>query len=529
MADSGTIHAGRTLAGRYTLRRLIDKGGMAEVWEGEDSVLGRAVAIKVLYPHLAHDASFSERFRLEAIAAARLAHPNVVGTYDTGIDEGLAFIVMELVDGHTLRHELADGPLPPALARDIAAQVADALDYAHGAGIVHRDIKPANILLCPDGRAKVADFGIAKAALGDGEPARDLTGTGAIIGTAKYLSPEQVDGRRLDGRSDVYALGVVLYEMLCGRPPFIGDTDMAIGIQHLSSRPASPRSMRPEIPPTLEAVVMKALEKSPADRYPSAAAMHAALVQADAGGVAAGAPDATRLSRPPERPHEWGPAPEVDDARPMVVRDDTPPGGSAIVMRRRSRRWVLPSLMAALVIVTLGVAGVLIARSGLGSGDTGGGGGSGGGGGGGAGEQVAVRRALPFDPPPGSGAEHDDELPFLFDGDPATAWTTENYSNRQFGGLKPGVGFVLQLDGSRRLDELRLTTASSGWSAEVLVAEAVRPTREEWGQPVDTETGIGPGSVRFDLGGRTGAAVLVWITDLGAGNMVAVSEVQVTS
>ncbi|MDP8938268.1 MAG: protein kinase, partial [Actinomycetota bacterium] len=314
MSDlSRAIHAGRTLGGRYTLRRLIDKGGMAEVWEGEDSVLGRAVAIKVLYPHLAHDASFSERFRLEAIAAARLAHPNVVATYDTGIDDGLAFIVMELVDGHTLREELADGPLSPTLARGIAAQVADALDYAHGAGIVHRDIKPANILLCPDGRAKVADFGIAKAALGDGEPARDLTGTGAIIGTAKYLSPEQVDGRMLDGRSDVYALGVVLYEMLCGRPPFTGDTDMAIGIQHLSARPASPRSIRPGIPLTLEAVAMRALEKSPADRYQSASAMHAALVGTDVGGdlaapdAAGPGPDATRTG--PSGPWSGGPGP----------------------------------------------------------------------------------------------------------------------------------------------------------------------------------------------------------------------------
>jgi len=515
---SRTIHAGRTLAGRYTLRRLIDKGGMAEVWEGDDSVLGRSVAIKVLYPHLADDASFSERFRLEAIAAARLAHPNVVATFDTGIDEGLAFIVMELVDGHTLRHELADGPLPPHLARDIAAQVADALDYAHGAGIVHRDIKPANILLCPDGRAKVADFGIAKAALGDGEPAKDLTGTGAIIGTAKYLSPEQVDGRTLDGRSDVYALGVVLYEMLCGQAPFTGDTDMAIGIQHLSSRPASPRAVRPEVPAALEAVTMKALEKSPADRFPSAGAMRAALLEADVGGAPVGAavgpqPDATRMT----------PGPYADDARPMIVREDTPPGGSPIAVRKLSRRWVLPTLMAALVAVTLGVAGVLVARSGLGSGggDAGGGGGSGG--------QVPVVGAQAFDPPPGSGSEHDGELPFLFDGDPASAWTTETYSNRSFGGLKPGVGFVLQLDGSRRLDELELTTASSGWSAEVVVAESPAVTRDEWGQAADSESGIGAGSVTFDLGGRTGRVVLVWITDLGDDLVVAVSEVRVTS
>ncbi len=503
------------LAGRYTLRRCIDTGGMAEVWEGEDSVLGRAVAVKVLYPHLAHDASFSERFRLEAIAAARLAHPNVVATYDTGSDNGLAFIVMELVDGHTLRHELADGPLPPVLARDIAAQVADALDYAHGAGIIHRDIKPANILLCPDGRAKVADFGIAKAALDDGEPAKDLTGTGAIIGTAKYLSPEQVDGRTLDGRSDVYALGVVLYEMLCGQPPFTGDTDMALGIQHLSSRPVTLRSLRPDVPAALDAIVMKALEKSPADRFPSAAAMQQALLDADVDGPGVGAgwaggPDATRLSEAP-----------ADDARPMLVREDTPPGGSAVAVRARPRRWVLPALMATLVAVTLGVVGVVLARSDL----------VGGGGGGGAQgrQQVPVRAALAFDPPPGSGGEHDDELPFLIDGNQATAWTTESYSTRQFGELKPGVGFVLALDGAHRLQELQLTSPSRGWSAEVVVADAPRASREEWGQAVDSTTDIGGGTVTFDLAGRTAGAVLLWITDLGDDLAVAVSEVQVRS
>ena len=523
---SSTIHAGRRLADRYVLRRLIDKGGMAEVWEATDSVLGRAVAVKVLYPHLAQDGSFSERFRLEAIAAARLAHPNVVATYDTGVDDGLAFIVMELVDGHTLREELSRGPVEASTARDIAAQVADALDYAHRSGIVHRDIKPANILLCPDGRAKVADFGIAKAALDDGEPAKDLTGTGAIIGTAKYLSPEQVDGRALDGRSDIYALGVVLYEMLCGRPPFTGDTDMAVGIQHLSSRPAQPRSVRPDVPWALEAIVLKALEKSPDDRFPTAASMQQALERADVGAppphgdqTALHRPDATRLTTPPPRP--------LDDAEPMVVREDTPPGGSsAIAVRRRERRWLPPALMAAVVAVTLGVVAVVLAQSDL-VGSNGGGGGGGGATPGG-GQAVRVQAALAFDPPPGSGSEHDDELPFLFDGDSATTWSTESYSSRRFGGLKEGVGFVLQLDAPRRLDQLTVTSSSRGWSAEVLVADSPRATRPDWGEPVDTKSAVGGDTVTFDLRDRTGGAVLVWFTDLGDGPQVEVGEARVT-
>ncbi|MEA2932387.1 MAG: eukaryotic-like serine/threonine-protein kinase, partial [Actinomycetota bacterium] len=191
----------QVIAGRYRLRHQIARGGMAEVWEAGDDVLGRSVAVKVLLPEFAADPTFIERFRREAIAAARLAHPNVVATFDTGVDGDMAFIVMELVDGRTLRDVLVErGPLPPPEAVSIAAQAADALHYAHEAGIVHRDVKPANILLCPDGRVKVADFGIAKAALSDASfgPSStdwDLTGTGMVVGTAKYLSPEQFEGK----------------------------------------------------------------------------------------------------------------------------------------------------------------------------------------------------------------------------------------------------------------------------------------------------------------------------------------------
>ena len=228
-------------------------------------MLGRAVAVKLLLPELAADPSFLERFRREAIAAARLAHPNVVGIFDTGIDDGLAFIVMELVDGRTLRETLIErGALPPAEAVDVAAQVAGALEYAHKAGIVHRDVKPANILLC---RRRAGEGGRLRHRQGGGHRAAseptDLTGTGAVVGTAKYLSPEQVDGRPVDGRTDVYALGVVLYEMLCGRPPFVGDTDMAIGIQHLDRKPLSPRQVKAGIPKPLEAIVLRAMAKAP--------------------------------------------------------------------------------------------------------------------------------------------------------------------------------------------------------------------------------------------------------------------------
>jgi serine/threonine-protein kinase len=495
------VHTERVLAGRYRLKRLIAKGGMAEVWEAFDDILGRPVAVKVLLPHLAADDSFRERFRREAIAAARLAHPNVVATFDTGTDDGITFIVMELVDAPNLRHVLnQSGPMPAGRVVHIGAQVADALNYAHKNGIVHRDVKPANILVCPDGRVKVADFGIAKAVEdtqpGRAAPADALTSTGSIIGTAQYLSPEQVDNRPVDGRTDVYALGVVLYEMLCGRPPFSGETDMAVALKHVTASPLAPRQVRAGIPRALEDVVLRAMAKAPEARYQTAGELQTALLSVDLG-----AQDATNVV--------VAPAP----ARVAPRVDHTPPRGVPPSFAQSERKWMVPTIAIVAVALTLGVVGVLFARSDTGQSllddlTT----------------QEEQARAIPtptplaFDPPPGSGIEHDDELPFLVDGDPATAWTTENYNSNRFGGLKPGVGVILQLDGQHKLGELRVTSPSGGWSAEVLVAETPRGSRQAWGEPVASKNGIGEGSTTFDLNGRTGGAVLLWITDLGQGN-----------
>ncbi|MGH9164878.1 MAG: protein kinase domain-containing protein, partial [Acidimicrobiales bacterium] len=314
MPDQLPQLAERVLLGRYRLVRLIAQGGMAEVWEGHDQILARPVAVKVLHGHLADDAAFVERFRREAVAAAGLVHPGIVSTYDTGSDEGVAFIVMELVRGATLRQTISDSaPLPAAVAVPIAAEVADALDYAHRAGLVHRDVKPANILVTEHAGAtapllavKVADFGIAK--LDQEPPGQALTEPGAVVGTATYLSPEQVEGSPADARTDEYALGVVLYEMLCGAPPFQAETDLATALHHLRT-PAPPlRQHQGGISPALEAVVLKALAKDPDERYPSLAAMRDALLAVDASLDGA----------------DGGP---VDDAVPLVVRHATPPAG----------------------------------------------------------------------------------------------------------------------------------------------------------------------------------------------------------
>ena len=505
------MHTERVLAGRYRLKRLIAQGGMAEVWEAEDDILGRPVAVKILLQNLAADESFRERFRREAIAAARLAHPNVVATYDTGTDGGVTFIVMELVDGRTLRAVLNElGPLPPGRAVHIGAQVADALHYAHRSGVVHRDVKPANILIYPDGRLKVADFGIAKA-VEDSEadrsgPNEALTTAGSIVGTAHYLSPEQVEGHPVDGRTDVYSLGVVLYEMLCGRPPFSGGTDMAVALQHVTAQPLPPRQVRGGIPRALDAVVMRAMAKAPEARYQSAAELQTALLSVDLR-----ADDATGIVAS-------APVPRVAGA------DDTPPRGIPPSFVQSERRWMVPTIAIVAVAVTLGIVGVLFARSDTGhklldnlkpSDSTPS-----------APQAVPTPTPLAFDPPPGSGSEHDSELPNLVDGDPSTLWSTENYNTNRFGGLKSGVGVVLQLDGAHKLKDLKVTSPSTGWSAEVLVADTAKPTRQAWGDPVATKKGIAAGSTTFDLGGRTGGAVLVWITDLGDGTTVSLAELR---
>ncbi len=251
---------------------------MAQVWEATDQVLTRRVAVKILHPHLAQDDSFVRRFRGEAIAAARLAHPSIVSVYDTLAEDGVNAIVMELVTGTTMRADLDQhGPLQLSAVLAIGTQVADALGAAHASGLVHRDVKPANILLSADGRVLVADFGIAKAAEG-----ADLTNDGSMVGTAKYLAPEQVEGGPVDGRTDLYALGVVLYEALTGTPPFVADTDTGTALARLHRDPTPLRQLRPQIPAAVELVVTRALARQPDDRFPNAAAMRRALLAAGA-------------------------------------------------------------------------------------------------------------------------------------------------------------------------------------------------------------------------------------------------------
>jgi eukaryotic-like serine/threonine-protein kinase len=273
---------GRILDGRYQLGSLLGAGGMARVYVASDRVLERQVAVKVLSPSDAQDPLFVERFRREARAAARLSHPNIVAVFDSGCDADLPYLVMEYVPGQSLAQLLArQGRLAPRRAVELAIQVCGALAAAHAQGLVHRDIKPANVLVGPDGQVQVTDFGIVKAAA-----AATLTGTGTVLGTAAYLSPEQAQGGPVDARSDLYGLGCVLYELLCGSPPFGSGADrspVAIATRHVSELPEPPSARNPLVAPALEAVVLTALAKDPAQRYQSAVELQHALERVLAG------------------------------------------------------------------------------------------------------------------------------------------------------------------------------------------------------------------------------------------------------
>jgi serine/threonine-protein kinase len=262
--------------GRYELHRRLGRGGMAEVFLARDQLLDRPVAVKVLFPEFATDPSFVERFRREATAAANLNHPNIVGVYDWGEADNTYFIVMEYVDGRTLSEILkAEGPLHPDRVADIGSDVAAALGFAHRNGVVHRDVKPGNVLVTASGQVKVADFGIARAMTADADD--DLTQVGTVMGTATYFSPEQARGESVDPRSDLYSLGCVLYELVVGRPPFAGDSPVAIAYKHVQESPVPPRHHDIELPAAIEAIILKCLAKNPANRYPSAEDLRADL------------------------------------------------------------------------------------------------------------------------------------------------------------------------------------------------------------------------------------------------------------
>ncbi|MDZ5444256.1 Stk1 family PASTA domain-containing Ser/Thr kinase [Micromonospora sp. 4G57] len=353
----------RLLGGRYQVGELLGYGGMAEVHRGRDLRLGRDVAIKMLRTDLARDATFQMRFRREAQNAASLNHPAIVAVYDTGEEtaptgETLPFIVMEFVNGRTLKEVLGvEGRLQPRRALEICADMCAALEFSHRHGIIHRDIKPGNVMLTQTGQVKVMDFGIARA-LASG--ATTMTQTSAVIGTAQYLSPEQARGEAVDARSDVYAAGCVLFELLCGHPPFVGDSPVSVAYQHVREAPPTPSDINPDVNPAVDAIVLKALSKNPLNRYQSAGEMRADLLRA-----AAGRPV---LATPVLREDETAPMAPAAGAgyQTQVMGPQTRqvPARVGDPGKRKSSSWVIATFAALGVLAVIALVAALLLNQG---------------------------------------------------------------------------------------------------------------------------------------------------------------------
>lgn len=322
---------------RYRITERIGSGGMAEVYKAVDETLGRTVAVKVLHSRFSMEPDFIQRFRHEASAAANLSHPSIVNIYDYGVENDNYYIVMELVRGTDLKAVVRQrGMLEPLAVAEYGAQACSALSVAHGYGIIHRDIKPQNIVLTPDGTIKVMDFGIARAV------DSDSTQTGSVLGSAQYVSPEQAQGKKLAPQSDLYSLGVVLYELATGRLPFDGDTPVSVALKHVNEEPVPPRQLNPAIPPALEAVILRAMQKDPRARYSSAEEMRSDLLR-----VAAG------------RPVDAQPRVEDTTVMPVVPSQRQPQGSRSETRRRRTSPWVWAGVAALVVLAVIGAAWAL--------------------------------------------------------------------------------------------------------------------------------------------------------------------------
>ena len=366
MTERGTL-----LGGRYELDQIIGRGGMAEVWRARDLRLIRDVAIKRLRIDLASDPTFQARFRREAQSAAGLNHPNIVAVYDTGeerdtkSDVMVPYIVMELVEGVTLREVLRDGrKIVPNRALEFTAGVLDALSYSHRAGIIHRDIKPANVMLTPAGTVKVMDFGIARAVA---DTSATMTQTAAVIGTAQYLSPEQARGEKVDQRSDLYSVGCLLYELLCSEPPFKGDSPVSVAYQHVRETPVPPSQRDPEVTPAMDAIALKALAKSPADRYQDAREFREDILRA-----LNGQPVMAAFSSPTEMPTTVMPS-SARRAAPTTAMPaaadspaDTSVNGAVDTLededqqKKRKRLVVTLSVLAGLLVIALAATAYMV-------------------------------------------------------------------------------------------------------------------------------------------------------------------------
>ena len=479
---------GEVIGGRYELEELVGSGGMSSVYKAHDTLLERHVALKILHEHYLADDEYVERFRREARAVAQLSHPNLVTVIDRGDDEGRHFIVFEYIDGKTLKDCLEEqGPLPVRRALELAVEVARGLAFAHDNGLVHRDVKPQNVILNGDGSAKVTDFGIARSLEVQG-----VTQSGTVLGTSSYIAPEQASGEPVEPATDVYSLGVVLFELLTGRVPFTGESFVSVAMQHVSEPPPSVLDVRPDVPMRVANAVGRALEKDPRARF---ASMHDFASELEACLAALG-------SQPAEDPTLIGMTPVVRQSRRRDRRAEAP-------------RW--PLALVALGFLLFAVVAAALIWAARRADDTGSPGKAGGATPAGAPKTVSLAAAGSFDPA-GDGAEHSSKVAEAVDGDPTTAWDTEHY--RAF--AKGGVGFVLDAGSVKPLRRLVLTTDTPGFRADIRGGGSAQG-------PFDALASVktARGSTTFELQPRSVRYVLVWITQLPPGSdHVDVNEVK---
>jgi eukaryotic-like serine/threonine-protein kinase len=476
---------GQVLADRYELEELVGTGGMSSVFRAHDRLLDRKVALKVMHEQYSEDEEYVERFRHEARSVASLSHPNIVTVIDRGEQDGRQFIVFEYVEGENLKRLIERrGPAPVSTALELAMQIARGLSFAHQQGLVHRDVKPQNVLLNGDGQAKVTDFGIARSL----DVKHGMTQTGTVLGTSDYIAPEQAQGQRVDEHTDVYSLGVVLYELLTSEVPFPGENFVAVAMRHINEPPPPLRDKRPDVSPRLEAAVQWAMAKQPEDRPTMAEFCREleACLGEDQGGTQVIAPPVRRRA-PRQRPR----------------------GGV--------NPW--PFILALVALIAIGaiVALLLVRRHDNNRSSTPPAGG---------GAPVHLVAAGAWDPY-GSGGEHDAAAKLATDKNPNTYWETEHYRSAPSLG-KPGVGLVLAATQPVQLHKLGLVSSTPGFVAELRAGDSPTGPFTDVVAPAQTVS-TSTGQAQFDVRSGVHRYYVIWITRLGPGYDTAkINEVDAT-
>ncbi len=487
---------GTMLSGRYRLESKLGSGGMSTVYLAVDETLGRHVAIKVIHQEIADQQDQLERFRREARAVAQLSHPNLVGVIDAGEEGGRPYIVFEYVPGQTLKQRISsEGRLPLDEATAYAIEIGRGLQAAHQARLIHRDVKPQNVLIDPEGRAKITDFGIALSLESHG-----LTATGRVLGTTDYVSPEQAMGKEIDPRTDVYSLGILLYEMLTGEVPFKAETQVGVAMKHVNETVPSVQRRRPDASAVLAGTVEKATAKEPKDRYRDMNDFlgdleHALEVEvARAGGAT-------------------GEATSVLDSVPEKRR----------ILTRRRISWVG-------VLLLVGAAAAAIAIAALSGSD-------------GPSKEpppdstgstvISIQAAKDFDPASSGGdeEEHSEETSFAIDGSPSTAWSTEEYTAGLEGAAKDGVGLYVDAGSSVTPSQMALRTGGGSWTFQVYGSNLKSPPTEieGWGDPLTGDLTAEPKQT-IDLDtSEPNRYFLIWITSVEDGTAAEVFDVQLIS